>query len=172
MGYNSYKPHGVKSNYKSKKKVVHVGFSDKPFYVEKREGDKLIVSDEYGKTKEISVNDTAEMKSQKRYNPANVDEAQATELKIQMDNDADLYRQRLTPMRKNLINKQASGKYDEKKAEKLFEYAVTDYSRAHREDVGEVNIDTRRYVAEQYAREFESEAKDGNYDELKYKKYR
>ena len=53
-----------------------------------------------------------------------VDEVMASELRIFIDNDGDLYRQQLTPIIKNLLRKIKSGKYDHKKAPKLWMYLV------------------------------------------------
>ena len=46
----------------------------------------------------------------------------ARELHLYADNHADLHRQRMTPIHKNLRNKMAYGKYDHEKAKKLFKY--------------------------------------------------
>lgn len=40
------------------------------------------------------------------------DEHAATELKLFVDNDADLYRQRTTPIYRNLVTKMRKGVYD------------------------------------------------------------
>ena len=47
---------------------------------------------------------------------------EAMELKLYIDNDGDLYRQRLVPIVKNIQRKMKSGKYDHSKAPKLWMY--------------------------------------------------
>ncbi len=69
--------------------------------------------------------------------------AGATELKLTIDNDGDLYRQRTTPIHKNLALKKAKGKYEHEKAVKLFMYLAdagaakfgTEFNRATRLEV-------------------------------------
>ena len=48
------------------------------------------------------------------------------ELKMYIENDGQLYKQRLVPIVKNIQRKMKSGKYDHKKAPKLWMYLVKD----------------------------------------------
>jgi hypothetical protein len=103
----------------------------------------------------------------------------ARELKIYIDNDGDLYRQQTTSILKNLATKRARGVYKHDLAVKLFGYLVEagakkyvkqyDAPNAKWHDV--FNVATRKAVAEDLARDFEAEAKLGNYDNLLPKKY-
>lgn len=45
---------------------------------------------------------------------------EATELQLYIDSDGTLYRQRVTPIRKNLATKVATGTYDHDKAVKIY----------------------------------------------------
>jgi hypothetical protein len=63
-----------------------------------------------------------------------VDERMVDELKMFIDNDADLYRQRLVPIVKNIQKKMKSGKYDHKKAPKLWMFLVTDGAKKYQKD--------------------------------------
>jgi hypothetical protein len=115
-------------------------------------------------------------------NPASgpADEPTARELLIYIDNDADLYRQQLEPIQKNLVNKMAAGKYDRTKAKKLMMYLVDSgarkYTNLHgggpRARIDEIfNKNTRLITAGELVESFENEAELGNYDYLLYKKY-
>ena len=95
-----------------------------------------------------------------------VDKEQAREVLLHIENDADVYRQRLTPAHKNLVNKMASGQYDKERANVMFYNIITDFARSHEKDVGPVNRPTRMAAAVEMRKEFETEAKYGNYDNL------
>jgi hypothetical protein len=60
---------------------------------------------------------------------------EARELYHFVVNDPDLYRQRLEPIRKNLLRKKANGTYKSHLASKAFRYAVDDgakrYTKTH-----------------------------------------
>ena len=58
------------------------------------------------------------------------------ELKLYIDNDGQLYRQRYTPIEKNLTKKMEKGKYDSKLAVKLFMYLVDDGAKKYVKDFG------------------------------------
>ena len=101
------------------------------------------------------------------------------ELFIFVSNHSQLYRQRLQPIYKNAITKMAQGKYDSKKAVKLFMYAVDDAAKLYSKEFSTGNDaktmfpkDVREYVAIRLRDDFEAEAELGNYDDLKPKKYR
>ena len=90
---------------------------------------------------------------------------EATELKLFIDNDANLYRQRLVPIVKNIQKKMKSGKYDHKKAPKLWKYLVDDGAKKYSKEFPGVKFDrkVKDYVAQEYADEYkdEIEAQDG-----------
>lgn len=94
------------------------------------------------------------------------------ELKLFMDNDADLYRQRVTPINKNLVNKMAKGVYQPEKAAKLWSYAVEEGAKKYKQaNGGNFTVQDRRAVAKSLERNFRSEAGYGNYDNMLAKKY-
>ena len=93
-----------------------------------------------------------------------VDKEQGREVLLQMDNDSNVYKQRLEPAHKNLVNKMASGQYNKERANVMFYNIITDWTRTHEKDVGPVNIPTRMAVAVEMRKDFETEAKHGNYD--------
>lgn len=107
------------------------------------------------------------------------DEQAATELKLYIDNDADLYRRQRTPIDKNLVTKKARGQYKHDLAVKLFGYLVESGAKKYAKEFGTpdqpwhrmFDASTRRLVAEELARDFEAEANLGNYDHLLPKKY-
>jgi len=110
-----------------------------------------------------------------------MDDVTLRELQLFTENDADLYRQRTTPIVRNLRTKQAQGKYDRDKAVVLFMYlaeaGARKYAREHGGGEHEWNtifpIDVRRAAATAWRDEFEQESANGNYDNETYlpKKY-
>ena len=90
---------------------------------------------------------------------------EANELKLYIDNDGDLYRQRLVPIVKNIQRKMKSGKYDHSKAPKLWMYLVDDGAKKYSKEFPGVKFDrkVRQYVAQEFADEYkdEIEAQDG-----------
>lgn len=101
------------------------------------------------------------------------DDHGARELHLYADNHADLHRQRMTPIHKNLRNKMASGKYDHEKAKKLFKYAADDAAKRYKADHGHhFDVKTRKAVASKMADEFHSQAKGGEHDHLLHKKHK
>ena len=58
-----------------------------------------------------------------------VDKNMVIELKLYIENDGDLYKQKIIPIVKNIQRKMKSGKYDHKKAPKLWMFLVTDGAR-------------------------------------------
>jgi hypothetical protein len=101
------------------------------------------------------------------------------ELYVFLINDADIYRQRLQPIRANLTRKKASGKYSKSLAPKGFMYAVDDAAKKYARETGTSQPwhkmfpkDDRESVARQLTEDFEVEYKAGSYDEYIPKKYR
>lgn len=103
----------------------------------------------------------------------------ATELKIFIDNDGELHRQQTTSILKNLATKRARGVYKHDLAVKLFGYLVESGAKKYVKQYDApsskwhdvFNVATRKQVAEALTRDFEAEAKLGNYDNLLPKKY-
>lgn len=86
--------------------------------------------------------------------------------------DADIYRQRLTPIHKNLVTKQARGVYDPRKGSKLFQYAVDEGARKYQKNYGgRFTVQDRRAVAKSMERSFRQDMNYGNYDNMLPKKY-
>lgn len=93
-----------------------------------------------------------------------VDEAAATELKLFIDNDGDLYRSQTQPIHKNLEKKVAKGVFDVKLAAKLFKYLVDNGARKYAKEfasAGDWNkmfsVATREKVAREMAEEWAQE---------------
>ena len=90
---------------------------------------------------------------------------EARELKLYIDNDGDLYKQRLIPIVKNIQRKMKSGKYDHKKAPKLWKYLVDDGAKKYAKEFPGVKFSkvVKDAVAEEYADEYYEElnAQDG-----------
>ena len=104
------------------------------------------------------------MKNFKKFIEA-VDGNMVIELKLYIDNDADLYRQRLVPIVKNIQKKMKSGKYDHKKAPKLWKYLVDDGAKKYQKEFPGVKFSRQEKdaVAQEFADEYkdEIEAQDG-----------
>ena len=103
------------------------------------------------------------------------DATAARELEIYIENDATIYKRRLLPSYKNLVTKMAREQYDSKKAAKLMMYTVNDAAKAYSKEYsqGESIFDkkTKEMVAANLVKNFEAEAKLGNYNDLLPKKY-
>lgn len=103
----------------------------------------------------------------------------ATELKLYIDNDGDLYQSQTTYILKNLATKKAQGKYEHELAVKAFGYLADSGAKKYAEEFGSsdrpwnkmFSASTRRAVAEALTRAFEGEYDLGNYDHLLPKKY-
>jgi hypothetical protein len=103
----------------------------------------------------------------------------ATELRLFIDNDGDLYRQQTTSILKNLATKKARGEYKHDLAVKLFGYLVESGAKKYAREFGcagqqwhkMFDVPTRKAVAEALTRSFEGEHALGNYDNLLPKKY-
>ncbi len=101
------------------------------------------------------------------------DDHDTRELHLYASNHADLHRQRMTPIHKNLRNKQASGTYDSEKAHKAFGHAAKDAADRYHKDHGHrFSTATRKAVAAKMRDEFESDSKDGEHDHLLHKKHK
>jgi len=87
------------------------------------------------------------------------------ELKLFIDNDSQLYKQRLIPIVKNIQKKMKSGKYDHKKAPKLWKYLVDDGAKKYQKEFPGVKFSRQEKdaVAQEFADEYkdEIEAQDG-----------
>jgi len=97
------------------------------------------------------------------------DEHAATELMIFIENDAHLYRQRWTPIVKNLTRKKMKDIYDPQKAEKLMMYLVVDGAKEYAKQYGNpeewkyiFDIPTRKQVAKELVAKFEGYYQDEN----------
>lgn len=103
---------------------------------------------------------------------------EANELKLYIVNDGDLHRQQGEPILKNLATKKARGIYKHDLAVKLYGYLVEagakKYARAFDDPARWhklFDVPTRKKVAEELTKSFETEYKLGNYDHLLPKKY-
>ena len=103
------------------------------------------------------------------------DATAARELELYIENDATIYKRRLLPAYKNLVTKMAREQYDSRKAAKLMMYTVNDAAKQYSKDYsqGEAIFDkkTKEMVADSLVKNFEAEAKLGNYNDLLPKKY-
>lgn len=101
------------------------------------------------------------------------DDHDTRELHLYASNHADLHRQRMTPIHKNLRNKQAAGTYDSEKAHKAFGHAAKDAAdRYHKEHGHRFSVATRKAVAAKMRDEFEADSKAGEHDHLLHKKHK
>lgn len=108
-----------------------------------------------------------------------LDEHAATELKLYIDNDGDLYRRQTTSILKNLATKKARGIYKHDLAVKAFGYLVQAGAKKYADEFEPTmrvwhqifDAPTRRSVAEALTKDFEGEYALGNYDHLLPKKY-
>jgi hypothetical protein len=103
----------------------------------------------------------------------------ATELKIFINNDADLYRAQTTSILKNLATKKARGVYQHDLAVKLFMYLVDAGAKKYAKEFGGpgqpwhrmFSVATRKEVAEGMTQAFEADHGHGAYSGLLPKKY-
>jgi len=107
-----------------------------------------------------------------------IDEHAATELKLYIDNDAQLHRSQHVPIFKNLATKKVRSQYKHDLAVKLFGYLVEAGAKKYVKEFGappawhkQFDVPTRKAVAEELTRDFEGEFELGNYDDLLPKKY-
>lgn len=105
---------------------------------------------------------------------------EATELTLFIENDADLYRQQMQPIQKNLVTKMARGLYDKTKAEKLWMYLAESGAKKYVKEFGSGSegewhrmfpVSVRKEVARILNDSFMVEASLGNYNRYLPKKY-
>ena len=91
------------------------------------------------------------------------------ELKLYIDNDANLYRQRYMPILKNLSKKKKKGNYRKRLAQKAFMYLIDDGAKRYVKSYGGNHLDVfpkrqRKDLAKDYVDEFEQIFKDQEFD--------
>ena len=97
------------------------------------------------------------------------------ELKLYIDNDASLYRQRYMPILKNLSSKKKQGKYRKGLASKAFMYLIDDGAKRYTKSYGGNARDVfpkrqRKELAKDYVDEFEQIFKDQEFDFMRQEK--
>ena len=91
------------------------------------------------------------------------------ELKLYIDNDANLYRQRYMPILKNLSRKKKKGQYRKGLASKAFMYLIDDGAKRYTKEYGGNARDMfpkrqRKDLAKDYVDEFEDTFKNQEFD--------
>ena len=91
------------------------------------------------------------------------------ELKLYIDNDASLYRQRYMPILKNLSSKKKRNKFRKGLAKKAFMYLIDDGAKRYVRSFGGDHLDVfpkkeRKSLAKDYVDEFEQIFKDKEFD--------
>jgi hypothetical protein len=92
-------------------------------------------------------------------------EAEARELHLYCENDGDIYRQRIEPIRRNLHRKLKKGVYNHEKSKKLWMYAVESCAKKYAKEFGSPNqpwhkmfsMADRKEVAKEFADNFKQE---------------
>ena len=105
---------------------------------------------------------------------------EARELELFITNDGQLYKSQHVPIIRNLMRKAAAGKYDREMAVKLFMYLVDAGGKKYHKEQGAGQgawhkmfpKSARTEVAKSLRDDFETEAREGNYDEYIPKKYK
>ena len=92
-----------------------------------------------------------------------------TELKLYIDNDSSLYRQRYMPILKNLSKKKKKGQYRKRLAQKAFMYLIDDGAKRYVRSYGGNARDVfpkrqRKDLAKEYVEEFEQIYDDQEFD--------
>ena len=92
-----------------------------------------------------------------------------TELKLYIDNDSSLYRQRYMPILKNLSKKKKKGRYRKTLAQKAFMYLIDDGAKRYVRSYGGNARDVfpkrqRKDLAKEYVEEFEQIYDDQEFD--------
>mgnify|MGYP003138282241 FL=1 len=92
-----------------------------------------------------------------------------TELKLYIDNDSSLYRQRYMPILKNLSKKKKKGRYRKSLAQKAFMYLIDDGAKRYVRSYGGNHLDVfpkrqRKQLAKDYVEEFEQIYDDQEFD--------
>ena len=91
------------------------------------------------------------------------------ELKLYIDNDSSLYRQRYMPILKNLSKKKKKGQYRKRLAQKAFMYLIDDGAKRYVRSYGGNARDVfpkrqRKQLAKDYVEEFEQIYDDQEFD--------
>ncbi len=91
------------------------------------------------------------------------------ELKLYIDNDSSIYRQRYMPILKNLSKKKKKGNYRKGLASKAFMYMIDDGAKRYVRSYGGNHLDVfpkrqRKQLAKDYVEEFEQIYKNQEYD--------
>ena len=91
------------------------------------------------------------------------------ELKLYIDNDANLYRQRYMPILKNLSKKKKKGNFNKSLATKAFMYLIDDGAKRYVKSYGGDARDVfpkreRKDLAKDYVDEFEDTFKNQEFD--------
>ena len=91
------------------------------------------------------------------------------ELKLYIDNDQDMYRQRYIPLLKNLSRKKKQGKFRKSLASKAFMYLIDDGAKRYVKSYGgDVRDDfpkrQRQVLAKDYVEKFEDIFKNQEFD--------
>ena len=97
------------------------------------------------------------------------------ELKLYIDNDVSLYRQRYMPILKNLSRKKKQGKYRKGLASKAFMYMIDDGAKRYVKSYGGNARDDfpkrqRKELAKEYVDEFEETFKNQEFDFMRQEK--
>ena len=91
------------------------------------------------------------------------------ELKLYIDNDQDMYRQRYIPLLKNLSRKKKKGQYRKGLATKAFMYLIDDGAKRYTKEYGGNARDMfpkrqRQMLSKDYGDEFEDTFKNQEFD--------
>jgi uncharacterized protein YnzC (UPF0291/DUF896 family) len=91
------------------------------------------------------------------------------ELKLYIDNDQDMYRQRYIPLLKNLSKRKKKGQYRKSLASKAFMYMIDDGAKRYVKSYGGNHLDVfpkreRKDLAKDYVEEFEDTFKNQEFD--------
>ena len=91
------------------------------------------------------------------------------ELKLYIDNDSSLYRQRYMPILKNLSRKKKQGKFRKSLASKAFMYLIDDGAKRYTKEYGGNARDMfpkrqRQMLSKDYVDEFEDTFKNQEFD--------
>ena len=91
------------------------------------------------------------------------------ELKLYIDNDSSLYRQRYMPILKNLSKKKKKGRYRKRLAQRAFMYLIDDGAKRYVRSYGGNHLDVfpkrqRKDLAKEYVEEFEQIYDDQEFD--------
>lgn len=95
------------------------------------------------------------------------------ELELFIENDSDLYRQRIEPIHKNLMTKIAQQKFDINLAPKIYMYLIDAGIKKYNADYGGMSLTRRKKenLAKEFVNNFLDEASYGNYEDYLPKKY-